>query len=108
MTNTVREKPNGSTGESSLGRTQPQVLDCRTPRTTRPRPAADSTVPRKSSFGAGPVRTASATLGVIAKIRATSRTSPAKTIRHEYSVVAQPPRMGPTAIPAPATPPMTA
>jgi hypothetical protein len=29
-------------------------------------------------------------------------------IRHEYSVVAQPPRIGPTAIPAPATPPITA
>ena len=28
--------------------------------------------------------------------------------RHEYSVVAQPPRIGPTAIPAPATPPITA
>ena len=55
MTKTVSEKPNGVTGESSLGLTQPQVLDCSTPRTTRPRPAADSTVPTTSSFGAGPV-----------------------------------------------------
>ena len=108
MTKTVREKPNGSTGESSLGRTQPQVLDCSTPRTTRPRPVADKTVPTTSSRGAGPVLTASATFGVITRIRATNSTSPAKMIRHEYSVVAQPPRIGPTAIPAPATPPITA
>src|SRR4051794_36732655 len=108
MTKTVREKPNGVTGESSLGRTQPQVLDCSTPRTTRPRPAADSAVPTMSSFGAGPVIAASATFGVITRISATRSTSPAKMIRHEYSVVAQPPRIGPTAIPAPATPPITA
>ena len=61
-----------------------------------------------SSFGAAPVRTASATFGVITRISATSSTSPAKMIRQEYSVVAQPPRIGPTAIPAPATPPITA
>ena len=35
-------------------------------------------------------------------------TSPAKTNRHVHSVVTQPPRIGPTAMPAPATPPMTA
>ena len=45
MTKTVSEKPNGSTGESSFGLTQPQELDCSTPRTTRPRPALDSTLP---------------------------------------------------------------
>ncbi len=36
------------------------------------------------------------------------KTSPTNTIRHDSSVVAQPPTIGPTAIPAPATPPMTA
>ncbi len=35
-------------------------------------------------------------------------TSPMKTIRHDSSVVAQPPTIGPMAIPAPATPPITA
>ena len=108
MTNTVREKPKGSTGESSLGVIQPQLLDCSTPSTTSPSPTADSTVPTASSLGAVPVRTESATLGVITRITATSSTSPAKMIRQEYSVVAQPPRIGPTAIPAPATPPITA
>ena len=108
MTKTVSEKPNGVTGESSFGLIQPHVLDCSTPRTTRPRPAADSTVPTMSSFGAEPVRTASTTFGVITRISATNSTSPTKMIRHEYSVVAQPPRIGPTAIPAPATPPITA
>ena len=39
---------------------------------------------------------------------ATRTTSPANTTRHDSSVVAQPPTMGPTAIPAPATPPITA
>ena len=107
-TKSVSEKPNGVSGESSLGLIQPQALDCSTPRTTSPRPVADRTVPTMSSFGAGPVRTASTTFGVITRISATSTTSPAKMIRHEYSVVAQPPRIGPTAIPAPATPPITA
>ena len=36
------------------------------------------------------------------------KTSPTNTIRHVSTVVAHPPTMGPTAIPAPATPPMTA
>ena len=37
MTKSVSEKPNGSSGDS-FGWTQPQVVDCRTPRTTSPRP----------------------------------------------------------------------
>ena len=45
---------------------------------------------------------------VVARMKATSTTSPANTTRHESSVVAQPPTIGPTAIPAPATPPITA
>ena len=108
MTKTVREKPNGVTGESGFGLTQPQALDCSTPRTTSPSPAADSTAPTTSSFGGTPVRTESATFGVITRMSATSSTSPTKMIRQEYSVVAHPPRIGPTAIPAPATPPITA
>ena len=64
---------------SLFGLTQPQVLDCSTPRTTRPRPAADSTradevelaVPGRSA----PRRPPS---GVITRIRATSSTSPSE------------------------------
>ena len=39
---------------------------------------------------------------------ATITTSPMNTTRHVSSVVAQPPRIGPMAMPAPATPPSTA
>ena len=107
ITNTVREKPNGSTGES-FGFSSPHVLDCRVPRTIIPSPAAASTLPTRSRRGAGPVRGLSFTRGVMARMKATSTTSPTKTIRQESSVVAQPPRMGPMAMPAPATPPITA
>ena len=61
-----------------------------------------------SSRGFGPVRTASATNWVMARMKITRTTSPTNTTRHDSSVVAQPPRIGPMAMPAPATPPMTA
>ena len=96
----VREKPKGSMGES-LGCTHPHVLDCRTPSTTAPSPAADSAAPSPSRCGARPARTASPIRRLIARITST-------TIRQVNSVVAHPPRIGPMAIPAPATPPMTA
>ncbi len=43
---------------------------------------------------------------VMARMNSTRATSPTNTIRHDSSVVAHPPRMGPMAMPAPATPPM--
>ena len=61
-----------------------------------------------SSRGLGPLRRASATNRVMTKIPITRTTSPAKTTRQLSTVVAQPPTIGPTAMPAPATPPMTA
>ncbi len=61
-----------------------------------------------SSRGLGPVRTASATYFVIRRMPITMTTSPTNTTRHDSWVVAQPPRIGPMAIPAPATPPITA
>ena len=51
---------------------------------------------------------ASFTFRVMSRMKAAMKTSPTNTIRQVTSVVAQPPTMGPTAIPAPATPPMTA
>jgi len=115
----VAEKPKGSTGES-LGATQPQVLDCRVPRTTRPSPVAARTEPTASSLGLAPSEPTASSLGLapsigvsttkrtMARMNRTRTTSPANTTRQLSSVVAQPPRMGPMAMPAPATPPMTA
>ena len=91
-----------------LGLSHPQVLDSSTPRTKSPRPVAESTEPTTSSFGVGVGPGASFTLRVMIRMKPAMKTSPTNTIRHVSSVVAQPPTMGPTAIPAPATPPMTA
>ncbi len=107
MTKRVSEKPKMVIGEF-FGLSHPQVLDWRTPKTKMPRPLAESTEPTTSSFGVGSGRGASPTLGVMRRMKATMITSPTKTIRHVTSVVAHPPRIGPTAIPAPATPPMIA
>ena len=107
MTKRVRENPSGSMGES-MGLTQPHVLDCSTPSTIRPRPDADRIVPTKSSRGMGVGRAASWISLDIARMASTRTTSPTKTTRQDSSVVAQPPRIGPIAMPAPATPPMTA
>ena len=103
----MSEKPKMVIGEF-FGLTHPQVLDWRTPKTKTPRPAADSTEPTMSSFGAGSGRGASATFRIMIRINAAMKTSPTNTTRHVSTVVAHPPTMGPTAIPAPATPPMTA
>ena len=107
ITKIVSENPKISTGES-FGRSQPQELDCRTPRTTKPSPLAAKKLPKKSSRGTVPVRGVSVIRRLMARMTSTRITSPTKTTRHESSVVAQPPNMGPKAIPAPATPPITA
>ncbi len=101
------DRPAGSIGES-FGCTQPHVLDWSTPSTITPRPPADNAVPMTSSRGFGPLRGASAMKRVVNRMNATRTTSPANTTRHDSSVVAQPPTIGPTAMPAPATPPITA
>ncbi len=106
-TKTVKENPSGATGES-FGSSQPQVLACRVPKTTAPRPAAERIAPTMSSRGLVASRTVSRTKGVIARMPRTITTSPTNTTRQLSSVVAQPPRMGPTAMPTPATPPMIA
>ena len=107
MTKRVSEKPKIVMGEF-LGLTHPQVLDSSTPNTNSPRPAAESTEPTTSSFGVGVGPGASFTLRVMNKMKPAMKTSPTNTTRHVSSVVAHPPTMGPTAIPAPATPPITA
>ena len=107
MTKRVSEKPKIVMGES-LGLTHPQVLDSSTPKTNSPRPAAESTEPTTSSFGVGVGPGASFTLRVMNRMKPAMKTSPTNTTRHVSSVVAHPPTMGPTAIPAPATPPITA
>ena len=107
MTKSVSEKPKIVMGEF-LGLTHPQVLDSSTPNTNSPRPAAESTEPTTSSFGAGVGPGASFTLRVMNKMKPAMKTSPTNTTRHVSSVVAHPPTMGPTAMPAPATPPITA
>ena len=107
MTKIVSEKPNGVMGES-FGSIQPHVVDCSTPRTIAPRPVADRTLPTTSRRGFGPLRSASPTKRTIARMPRTMTTSPTKTTRQVSSVVAQPPRIGPMAMPAPATPPITA
>ena len=106
ITNGVSESPKGSIGELR-GSSQPQLLACRTPSTITPRPAAESTPPTQSSSGRGPVRSGSRISRMPSRIPITTTTSPAKTTRQLSSVVAQPPRIGPTAMPAPATPPST-
>ena len=106
ITNGVKAKPKGSIGELR-GASQPQLLACRTPKTTRARPDAESTPPTQSSTGGGPSRSGSRISRVPIRIPIATTTSPTKTTRQLSSVVAQPPRIGPTAMPAPATPPST-
>ncbi len=103
----MSEKPNGSIGEF-FGLTQPQVPACSVARTTAPSPEATSTDPTTSRRGFGPLRGASSTNGVMMRIPITMTTSPTNTTRQLSSVVAQPPTIGPMAMPAPATPPMIA
>ncbi len=71
--------PNSS-GASGLGVTHPQTLERSTPKTARPRPAADSPTPTRSIRGRRPggsssIRRASA------RISTTISTSPANTSR---------------------------
>ena len=102
------EKPSGVMGEASVGSMKPHVLACRMLSTMAPSALAERTMPRTSSLGLAPSRTASTMYRERARMVSTRTTSPAKTTRQLSSVVAQPPTMGPTAMPAPATPPMMA
>ncbi len=106
-TNGASEKPNGSIGEFR-GASQPHLLAFSTPKTSKPRPSALRIEPTQSSRGTGPSRGASRTSrGVASTIAVAITTSPANTRRQVSSVVSQPPRIGPTAIAAPETPPST-
>ena len=92
---TVAETPNNE-GAPGLACTQPQALERSTPKTNKPRPAAESTVPTRSRWGRC-VGGASATLRASTSMAATTRTSPTKTHRHERYVVTRPPISGPAA-----------
>ncbi len=106
ITNRVGAKPNTVNG-GFRGWTQPQVPLWSTPRTPRPRPVADSVAPTPSNRGRGPVRGTSLIARLAISIATTTTTSPANTSRQVRYVVTQPPSSGPTAMPAPASPPMT-
>ena len=93
-------------GELALA-IQPHVLAWRMPNTKSARPNAESPAPTQSIFGAGLGPSTSTIQPTAATIRRAKITSPTKTYRQSALVVTQPPRMGPTAIPAPATPPIT-
>ena len=69
-------------GPSGFGCTQPHSLVRSTPKTSRPRPSAESTAPTMSSCGRSSTG-ASAIRRAKMRITITSRTSPAKTQRHE-------------------------
>src|ERR687897_477787 len=69
-------------GPSALGSIQPHSPERSTPKTSRARPSADSTAPTTSSCGRSSTG-ASAIRRAKTRITSTSRTSPAKTQRHE-------------------------
>ena len=81
MTNNVSDKPNGSTGEF-FGLTQPHVLDCRTAEDDQT-PSRRRTAPRRRCRAAepGPLRGASATCRVMARMNTDQNTSPTNTTR---------------------------
>ena len=99
ITNGVSEKPNGVIGELR-GASQPQLLACRTPKTRTARPAAERTLPTQSRR-----RLARPALGLAeqsaCRAGCRSRRPPRRRrrCRQVNSVVAQPPRIGPTAMP---------
>jgi len=81
MSQTVGDTPSTS-GPSGLGSAHPHSLDRSTPKTARPSPVADRTVPTRSSFGrlSGG---ASLTRRASTRIPSTTSTSPTNTHRHE-------------------------
>ena len=94
-------------GPPALGWIQPHSPERSTPKTSSPRPRAESTAPTTSSCGRSSAG-ASAIRRVRSRITSTITTSPAKTQRHEKYVVQKPPISGPTATaiaPAAATSP---
>ena len=79
MSHSTAEMPNSS-GASGLGATHPQTLERSTPKTARPRPAADSTTPTRSIRGRSPGGSSSIRR-VSTRIATTISTSPANTSR---------------------------
>ena len=90
-----------------FGITKPHSPALRMAKTTRPRPSAERPVPTRSSR-TRPSGSASAIRRLRTRIAITTRTSPAKTQRHDRYVVKSPPMSGPAATamaPADATSP---
>ncbi len=81
ISQTVGESP-AHEGPSGLGWIQPHSLERSTPKTSIPSPAAESTVPTRSRLGRSSTG-ASAIRRVRSRMASTTRTSPAKTQRHE-------------------------
>ena len=110
MMNGTTESPNGVifvplTVSAPVGVISPHELLLRTPKTTRPRPRADSATPGMSSFS---VLTAGESLMCLipkARMPTTTTVSPAKTTRQVRALVTNPPISGPAATAAPAMPP---
>ncbi len=82
---------------------QPYVELCRTPSTTKNRPAAERIAPTRSNRGAAP-RGGSTILRAITMMRATTRTCSTKEARQLMALVIMPPMSGPAAAPSPAAP----
>ena len=95
MSHTVGER-SAQDGPSGFGWIQPHSLVRRTPKTTRPSPSADSTVPTRSSLRALLDRGVRDTARE-QQDRRDDDTSPAKTQRQEEYVVQNPPISGPSA-----------
>jgi hypothetical protein len=106
-TNGVGENPKGAMG-ACFGTIHPQALARSTPNTINPSPSEDSTTPRRSRRGRSGPAGASPRNRTASRMPRTMTTSPTNTTRQLKAVGAQPPTIGPTAIPAPATPPITA
>ena len=83
-------------GASGLGSTKPHVPERMMPKTIRPRPAAERSVPIGSSRVPGTAGE-SAMRRLRARMPSTITTSPTKTQRQLAYVVRSPPSSGPTA-----------
>jgi hypothetical protein len=80
---------------------QPYVPACRMPTTTKNRPAADSTAPRRSNFGFGPCTPGSTIRRLRTRIAPTTRACTTNDTRQLVVVVMRPPISGPAAAPIP-------
>ena len=72
---------------SCAARSQPQLLACRTPKTSRARPEAERTLPTQSSVGLPGSRSGSRISRVPSRMPIATTTSPTKTSRQVKSVV---------------------